>query len=309
MARRDALSGFVVGVNLPWLAYGCDFGANRWQPEGGVHRQGPRERLEGLFERLASVDARTVRWFLFCDGRAGMRFDGDGEPAGLDGTVVPDLEAALEAASRHRLKLLFVLFDFFWFRRRCVVDGVQLGGRRAVVADAARRTALLDRVVRPLLSRLGREPLVAGWDLLNEPEWATLGYGTLNPLTALWPATQRAFLGDMARLVRAEATQPVTVGLASARGLPLIRDCNLDFLQLHWYDRRERRSPLAHPCLDRLDRPVWLGEFPTAGSARGVSEVLEIARAAGYAGALAWSAAARDRYSDLDALERALRRG
>ena len=66
---------FVLGVNLPWLQYGCDFGANAWQPDGGVGRPEQRARLRASFARLTDRGLTTVRWFVFCDGRAGVRFD------------------------------------------------------------------------------------------------------------------------------------------------------------------------------------------------------------------------------------------
>ena len=146
-----------------------------------------------------------------------------------------DLDAAVATASRHGLSLTLVLFDFTWCARRRVVDGVALGGRRGVLARALGREALLEGVVRPILRRYGSEPAIAAWDLFNEPEWATWGYGNLNPFTSVRPAQMRRLLRDLAALVRAETRQEVTVGLASARGVRLLRGVDLDLLQLHWY--------------------------------------------------------------------------
>ena len=295
-----------VGVNLPWLVYGCDFGRNRWFPEGGVGRPDAQARLRPLFGRLAGAHLCPVRWFLFCDGRAGLVVDGDERPTGLDPCCFRDVDAALALADEHGLRLLFVLFDFPWFRPRRWVNGVGLFGRRRMVARGDQRAALLDRVVVPLLARYGREPLIRAWDIVNEPEWATWGYGAFAPWRGVGPATMRAWMRELAAAVHSETVQPVTVGLASARGLPLVGGCGLDFFQVHWYDRRERRSPLARAPI--LDRPVLLGEFPTSSFRRSPAEVLAAARAAGYSGALAWSATASDRYSSLSALEDALRR-
>ena len=116
---------FVIGANLPWLQYGCDFGANAWQPGGGVARPDRRKRLEEALERLSDHGLSIVRWFLLCDGRAGVRFAPDGTAVGLDDCFWRDLEAGVESAGRHRLSLVFVLFDFWWWRRR----------RRASAAD------------------------------------------------------------------------------------------------------------------------------------------------------------------------------
>jgi hypothetical protein len=102
-------SRFVVGANLPWIRYGCDFGANAWHPRGGV-ADGPMTReTRDVLSRLASDGISTVRWFLFCDGRAGIRFDAEGEARGLDDHVLPDLDAALALASHAGIGLIFTL--------------------------------------------------------------------------------------------------------------------------------------------------------------------------------------------------------
>jgi len=288
------------------MTYGCDFGGNAWFPDGGVGRQDARARANDLLARLASTGLTTVRWFLFCDGRAGIRFDPDGRLLGLDEFVPRDIDAALAMAAANRLSVIFVLFDFPWCRRRREVRGVTLGGYRGTIARADLRHILFERILTPVLTRYGREPAIAAWDLLNEPEWVTLGYGGLRTGRPVLPATMKAFLCESCAAARAAASQPITVGLASTRGMPLVRGCGLDLYQVHWYDRRERRAPISRPPLALLDRPLLLGEFPSAGSALGIADVLRIARGSGYCGALAWSAAALDRFSDLGAIERAL---
>jgi hypothetical protein len=99
------------------------------------------------------------------------------------------------------------------------------------------------------------------------------------------------------------------VGSASARWLRLVRGLGLDLYQVHWYDRHDRRAPLATPVSALgLDRPAILGEFPTRGSAHAPEQILAIAARAGYAGALAWSALATDEATDGPAASRALTR-
>lgn len=291
---------FFVGVNLPWLQYGCDFGANAWQPQGGVAQPERLARLDDVFSRLAAAGLRVVRWFVLCDGRCGIAFDSRGRPLGLDPLFARDFDAGLAAASRHGLSLIPVLFDFLWCSRPRRVNGVMLGGRRALLARAPHRQAVIDRVVAPLLRAYGREPLVRRWDLFNEPEWATFGYGTFNPAVGLRPGTMRDVLAELAAAVRREATQGATVGLASPRGLPLVSQLPLDELQLHWYDRQ---AASLYP-LPASETPVLLGEFPTRGSAIPPADVIQAARAHGYCGALGWSAVADDPHTEFDALEK-----
>ncbi len=293
---------FFVGVNLPWLQYGCDFGANPWQPDGGVGRPAQRERLSEAFGRLADRGLTVVRWFMLCDGRAGVRFGQDGAAAGLDDLFWRDLEAGVEEAGRRRLSIVFTLFDFTWWRRRRWIEGATCGGHRHATSSRPRREELLERVVGPVLSRCGREPAIVAWDIVNEPEWVTPGYGTLNPFAGMMPSPMREFIGGCVARVHQQTRHQATVGLASWRGLKLVKGLGLDFYQVHWYDQRERRAPLDAPVAEGLDGPLWLGEFPTAGSGRSVSQILQAARSAGYVGALGWSAEAGDRWSDIDGL-------
>jgi hypothetical protein len=125
-------------------------------------------------------------------------------------------------------------------------------------------------------------------DIINEPEWMTS-----LPLDAL-----RAFLAESVALAHATARQPVTVGSAGTRWRDIYRGLGLDFYQVHWYDGLKNQPPLdTH--VDRLgyDRPVVLGEFPTKGSRRSSSDIIETARAAGYAGAFYWSLLSNDEAS------------
>lgn len=295
---------FLRGVNLPWLSYGNDFGANAWHPGGGIAAGEGPERLERIFAGLARGGADCLRWFLFCDGRAGIREDAQGRPSGLDEALFSDLDRALEIAARHRLRLIFVLFDFHLCAPGQTKRGVQLGGRRSWIAKRIPNRALRKRVLKPLLLRYGRRPEVLAWDLFNEPEWATFGLGGREAVAALPPWRMRRFLAATVRLARRHARQPVTVGLASARGLPLVLGLGLDLFQVHWYDRFDDDSPLDAP-VERLglNRPLLLGEFPTRNSARARSDIEETARRNGYCGALAWSLLATDSVSGMPAPE------
>src|SRR5262245_66561525 len=92
---------FLIGANLPWLHYGIDFGANAWRLRGGVAQPEENGQLESVFVGLAASGVHYVRWFLLCDGRAGIRFNERGCPVGLDEFVFADVDAALASAARH----------------------------------------------------------------------------------------------------------------------------------------------------------------------------------------------------------------
>jgi hypothetical protein len=193
---------------------------------------------------------------------------------------------------------VFVLIDFLWFRRARPWRGVRMHGRGPAVSDAARRQRLLDGVFQPLFDRYGKARAIQAWDVINEPEWATRGLGTRRR-TALTRETMRAFIGETVERIHAATGQAATVGSASGRWLDLVKGLGLDFYQVHWYDKLEKRFPLDRPLGPLgLDRPCVLGEFPTRGSRRSAHAILDAARRNGYAGAWAWSVLAEDGATD-----------
>lgn len=284
----DSPRPFLIGANLPWIHYGIDFGANAWCPDGGVGRPGAHKRLDSTFASLAASNVRYVRWFLFCDGRAGIHYSERGRPVRIDELVFRDIDAGLEAAHRHGVGVMFVLLDFLWCTAATVVRGVQLGGRAHVLQDSENREALLDAVLGRLFERYAKEPAIFAWDIINEPEW----------ITTLDPEQVRTFLVDAVSRAHATARQPVTIGSAGMRWRDRYTGLGLDFYQVHWYDSLKHQPALDTP-IERLgfDRPVLLGEFPTRGSRRSSSEIVEAARSAGYAGAFYWSVLSKDECS------------
>ncbi len=303
------MAELLLGANLPWLDYGQDFGASAWRPRGGVSQPDRRERMRRELGRLVATGATVVRWWLLGDGRAGLHENASGRAVRLDDRLLDDLDAALSALRECGLRVILGLVDFLWFDAARLEGGVQLGGRRHLVRDEALRAGLLSGVFSPLAERYGREPAIAAWDLLNEPEWATLGLGSLDPRRSVSRRQMRAFLSDLVTLFHRQATQPVTVGLARARSLPFVRGLGLDLYQVHWYESQEPVATLARPVAGlRLDRPLLLGEFATRGGSLSSAAVLETARLAGYAGALPWSWLATDDATDPDTCQAILAR-
>jgi hypothetical protein len=302
------MAELAVGANLPWLDYGGDFGASAWRPRGGLARPARRDAARRALGELAASGASLVRWWLLGDGRAGLREDAGGAVVGLDDHVLDDLDAAVLALREAGLRAIFVLTDFLWLDVPRVANGVRLGGRRDVLTDPSRRARLVEAVLAPIAERYGREPAVAAWDLMNEPEWATLGVGTLDPRRSVSRRTMRAFLAEAATAFRALASQPLSVGLASARWLPLVDGLGLELPQVHWYESLDPVAALRRP-VESLDvgPNVLLGEFPTRGASLAPADLLDLAAAAGYAGALAWSALATDRATDARACHAVLR--
>ena len=298
-----------VGANLPWLDYGQDFGRSAWRPEGGLSVPKQRERLRRELGNLADSGASLIRLWLLGDGRSGLMEDAAGRPLGLDERFMPDLEAALSALREAGLRGLLVLTDFLWFAPARFESGVKLGGRREQVRDPDKRAALVERVFVPIAERCAAAPEVAAYDLMNEPEWATLGTGTLDPRRSISRREMRGFLSELAACFHARAPQPVCVGLASARWRSLVDGLALDFEELHWYEGLDNLAALARPVAPPAPgrRAPLLGEFPTRGASLRPERIFEIAARAGYSGALAWSARATDSATDATACLAALR--
>ena len=312
--RNEELTGtpgdtpFLIGANLPWVEYG-EFGRNAWHPAGGLSHRTDLARVADTLKIAAAHGVKAVRWFILCDGRAGIRFDAAGAPVEPDESLFDDVGTALTLAAEAGLLVVPVLFDFLWCSPRRIVNGVALGGRAWVLRSRRHREALAADVVAPLLERFGDSQTILAWDVMNEPEWVTWRVGTWVPWRSVGVGTMRSWLGQLIDLVHRHTRHLATVGSASARWLWLVRDLGVDVYQPHWYDRLDRQAPLAralsHAC---LDRPAWLGEYPTRNSRTSIEQLLDRARGAGYAGAFAWSVMATDEASDFIAAGPALAR-
>ncbi|MGE0266652.1 MAG: hypothetical protein AB7V06_28515 [Candidatus Obscuribacterales bacterium] len=292
---------FTVGVNYPWHKYGRDFGASAWG-HAGVSEPRSRKEVEQDFAYLASLGVDTVRWFVFCDGRSGIVYGGKGEIVGLDEFVFQDMDAAIEIASRNRIRIIFVLVDFHLFRERELVDGVQVGGRLDLVNDAGLRKQLLEKVFIPVFERYADEEQVLAWEIINEPEWAmNVDFKRGVVIDRIAADTMVEFVRQAAAAAHSRSGKPVTVGSAGFAFLRLWTGANLDFLQAHYYG--SLRAPLPSAGSFRFGGPIIVGEFPSASSDRDIAQYLEAFRAKGYHGAFVWSLNGNDRFSGLRAQE------
>jgi hypothetical protein len=275
----------VTGINYPWSVfegrpnYGCDFGRNRWSSHSGVTAHPGEIRAD--FDAIARRGFEVVRWFVFTDGRGGIEWSDDGELRGPDRQCLDDIDAALDIAGRAAVRLCLVLLDFSW-----------LDDERRVFALESR--AFAERVVEPLLDRVGRADAIHSFDVINEPDWRP------------WPLDRlRAFVGDVASRIHARSDALVTLGGGRVDGVREWDDprYGLDFLQVHSYpdvrypDRDVRVFERSAASLG-VSKPVLIGECPSnprlspAGHlspAYTLRDYLELARGGGYLGAWPWS--------------------
>ena len=315
---------FLPGVNYPWSKfngrnnYGCDFGRNIWGSHAGVSAH--RDEVARDFAGIASSGARVARWFVFTDGRAGIRWNADGTLGGPGEHLFDDLDAALAIARAHDVQLCLVLFDYLWMFKTEVRDAAGnaiFTTHPELFTTAVGRHRLLTGLIDPVLERygsggpqadLGR--YVHSFDVINEPDWVTAG---LEPSRDPNKLPKAMMPDDLRHLVRAVADRVhertpslVTVGGGRAKFASEWdrADYGLDFIQVHLYlDTRDPRRDLDLRTLTcdelRVAKPVLIGEFPGNGHFQhpptfalptcSMEEYLAFAEGGGYFGAWPWS--------------------
>jgi hypothetical protein len=334
---------FLHGCNYPWstdghtIFYGLDFGANVWGSHLGVSTR--HAAVARDFAEMAALGFTVARWFVFCDGRAGILYDEARLPVGLDAHFFDDMDAALSIGRDAGIRLVLVLLDHRWMFdgvRDTIADpvsGVILQarlpeGRARVLLTDAGQDALCERVFEPVLRRYGprgaRADLgdqVAAWELMNEPDWVVeeweqdLSRHVPRPLPF---AMLARLISRFTDAVHEHTRALATLGGGRARNLWAWDDdvLGLDVLQVHQYpdvrhpDRDNDLFGVAAEAL-AVHRAVILGEFPANGPEQHpestspppitLGEYLEFGIRSGYAGAWPWSFSGTDAYGRLPA--------
>jgi len=250
-----------------------------------------------LQQTLGQCSTPAVRVIVFADGRAAPEFAAENQVIGLDEFFFQDFDALLEAAGRHNLRVIPVLLDFSWFDKATSENGVQLGGRSDIVRNSSLRQSFLDHALKPFVERYCGDPQILAWDVINEPEWAT------KELPDDFHTSDQVALAEMQELVRLAAQtihscpgQRVTVGSARRKWLQYWSGLGLDLYQFHWYDHFSDDEPFPWQPYSQLglDKPVLVGEVPTANTDPTTRDYLLDAAGAGYEGLLVWSYRASD---------------
>lgn len=300
----------IPGINYPWTVvdgrpnYGCDFGRNIWNSHTGVSTHEDEVRAD--FNAMAAMGVEVVRWFVFSDGRGGVRWRRDRRLDGLDGLdemLFADMDAALVCARDAGVRLCLVLFDYGWMH-----DPL----RRALAAVARDRAELLDALIEPLLDAYGtggpRADLgqaIHSFDIINEPDWVTAGLDPPFGRETLSIEQLRAFVGDVSARIHARSSALVTLGggrvrFATEWDHP---DYGLDFIQVHSYpDVRYQDRDLSlfgrTAASFGVSKPILIGEHPASPRQHPADHLPPaywpedyqlLARDGGYLGAWLWS--------------------
>jgi hypothetical protein len=281
---------FWAGVNYPWKT-GQDFGNGAWG-HSGVSDPTTYREIDADFATMAAQGARVVKWRVFGDGRYAPKFAPDGSTTGYDTLFYPDLDAAIEIATRHDVRLVFTLFDSGFWATNCVSNSVQMGGHARTVLGPSLRQSLVDRAIVPMLRHLAKTDRVIAYEIIAEPEWGIQGLNLENDgrtKIALDPV--RDLVSRIAAAIHRESRALATVESNRFSNAPHWQGLGLDYYSFSWYDWLQPYEPLNTSARKlKLDRPIVLGEYPAGTSAYyKVGDILSVAYAQGYAGAFAWS--------------------
>lgn len=218
-------------------------------PEIQFDFNSPTTRTEKEMKDVADLKVKALRWWLFADGRAGLKFDENGFVIGLDDEFINDFDEMIRLARSSRMYIVPVLFDFLIGGEAQVVDNVQTFGRADLINDPNKRKSLLDNAVSVIFDKLSENNEVIIIDLFNEPEWLLLDSDINIPAGKRPPeikeggvialATMKTFFSEIIELYKQkglEGKQLLTIGSASPRWVTLWEDLDLDIAQFHLWN-------------------------------------------------------------------------
>ena len=317
--KRHGPRSVIAGINYPWTVvagkpnYGCDFGRNIWNSHSGVSTH--VEDVRADLEAMAAMGIEVARWFVFTDGRGGVRWGRDRRLEGLDELFFLDMDAALTCAREAGVRLCLVLFDYAWMH-----DPL----RRALAARA--HTELIAALIDPLLDAYGtagpRADLgeaIHSFDIINEPDWVTAGLEPALGRETLTLDELRAFVGDVSSRIHARSPALVTLGGGRVRFAAEWDNAayGLDFIQVHSYP--DVRYPYRDDTVFgrtaasfALSKPLLVGEHPAhprqhplglLPPAYSPADYQALARDGGYLGAWPWSFKGVDAFGAVPARE------
>lgn len=295
----DGRPYFWAGVNYPYKS-SEDFGTSAWG-YSGVAQPTTYAEIDADFANLAASGVRVVKWRVFNDARTSPTFNQDGYATGLGDHFYTDLDAALTLARRHGIYLILSLFDSGFWTTDCTQQGVHLGGHADSLTDPAKRQALINNAIVPMLRHIGRNDRVLAFEIIAEPEWGITELNHQDDNRIKVPLSDvRALVGGITAAIHYYTSARATVESNRASNMVHWQGLGLDYYSFSWYDWLEPWEPLDRPASSfGLDRPIVIGEFPSVGSKYySLSQIYDIALRQGYAGAFAWSYDNPDQYTD-----------
>jgi hypothetical protein len=298
---------FLTGVNYAWKTWVADFGGVAAWGETGVAAN--QAAITTDLQDMKNHGVDVIRWWMLQQlaGDA-VQFDSGGTPTGTGGTLVADIQAALDLAAQIGVHYNFTIFSFDDFAPNGTSSGATLHGLKPIVTDTAKRAALMNvikTVARTVESSLHRDRVVS-WDVINEPEWVIsdsdpYGDPAFSPnakYEAISFAQMETFLTDTVTTLHQNSSAPVTVGGAAIKWAHAFSHVGLDYYTFHMYDWVNQYYPYDQSLASYgvTDKPSVMGEFPLDGlaavngkAAVPLSTMLGTLLSIGYAGAMPWA--------------------
>lgn len=307
---------FMYGVNYAWASFAGDFGGiSAWNQQGVA---GAKAARTTDLTDMKNNGVDVVRWWMFPDlGGDGIELDSSKTPTGVGGTLVADINAALDIAATLDIHIKLTLFSFDSFWADYTNSGLTFPSLQPIATDATKRAALIKNVVIPIAQAVEASPnkdRMVAWDVVNEPEWSITGsdpYGdqAFDPTTSgssgqtmatVTFAQMETFVKDVVTGLHGASSAPVTVGSAAVKWAKAWSNVGLDFYDFHWYGWVDQYFPHTKPpsYYKVDDKQVVVGEFPlnpssdTTGQSFGgitYGKLVDDFFSEGYAGVQGWA--------------------
>lgn len=305
---------FLNGTNIPWNAFGWDFGEHDvW----GVGYKA--EKFEKIFTDLEAHGVNCARVWVHCDGRANPEFDDNGFVTGFDDTFFDHLDNLFEKAHKHNVLLILCLWSFDMTKDERKSSGRYAGLHADLIRNSAKTCSYVDNALIPMVKRYKDQCNLLAWEIINEPEWSMNLPNTGTTFQTVTAKEMQQFIGACASAIHQHSNKMVTVGAASLKwncdevgknywsdealasaGVD-VSTGYLDFYSVHYYKWMDKdgASPYAKVATDmKLNKPLLIGEVPPNSLTFSKEQQLRIALNNKYVGVLFWSYVGDDKYAN-----------
>jgi len=306
---------FLSGGNLPWIYYGYDFGEGQWS--------NVKSKIENQIKQVHNSGGNSIRLWVHIQAETTPDFDSNGYVTKPDsrGTLLDDIKDLLDTAQKYDV----FVFPTLW---NCAVDQDKSHRLDGLIVDSRKLQSYIDKVLKPMATKVKGHPALGGWDILNEPEGMIkpdqhdsdkcFDTTKLHNSGAGWAGKKYSYR-DMLRFInwQADAIKSVDSGALVTMGswnpksntdqFNMVNhysdDCLrkaggkqkgvLDFYQFHsysWQGSFDNVSPFKNNANSyHSNKPIVVGEFwEKDGGGMNINQLFEYCYNHGYGGAWSW---------------------
>jgi hypothetical protein len=301
---------FFSGMNLAWLNYNSDVGAD------ALNENGWRKAVQDI----RAAGGNSIRWWLFNNMSTSPTISTSTNlVTGLPTNTINNIKKALDIAEEYGVMVSLCLFSHNLMESDqwgiYADDKLSITANKNLFTDAGIE-AFINNALKPVLTAIGDHRALWTWELFNEPEGMATGISGTTPWTK-----QSVSIGDIQKFSNRVAaaihdhdnTLLVSNGIHNADEFSYWTDAVLrnaggknngilDFYQVHFYPEHQTtaQNPFDHPfSYWNLTKPLVIGEFSAAGwdkerfpaykvATKTPAQLYLYAYNQGYAGALSW---------------------